>query len=181
MTPFTSFVAVEETIVTDNGKPRRVDVPVEIPEGLSYEGVFGKDSEAAHVSHLRIAPMQYAVGIVGGVPGGRRAQTTAPPPPAVAGRPAISASKSEALADELREQPVKIDPGLLKLTGKVLVQVWLKDASDAVLKQLKAIGFEITAKPGPMKMVMGRIDVSKLKQLSELPGVKYVAPAPSAR
>jgi hypothetical protein len=28
--------------VTDSGKPRRVDVPVEMPEGVSYEGVFGR-------------------------------------------------------------------------------------------------------------------------------------------
>ena len=34
MTPFTSFVAVEEMIVTDGGEPKRVDVPVEIPEGV---------------------------------------------------------------------------------------------------------------------------------------------------
>ena len=41
MTQFTSFVAVEETIVTSGGQPRRIDVPVEMPEGVSYEGVFG--------------------------------------------------------------------------------------------------------------------------------------------
>lgn len=33
MTQFTSFVAVEEMIVTDGGQPRRVDVPIEVPEG----------------------------------------------------------------------------------------------------------------------------------------------------
>ncbi|HEX7317040.1 MAG TPA: VIT and VWA domain-containing protein [Pyrinomonadaceae bacterium] len=33
LTQFTSFVAVEETIVTDGGKPRRIDVPVDVPEG----------------------------------------------------------------------------------------------------------------------------------------------------
>ena len=76
---------------------------------------------------------------------------------------------------------MKIDPGLLKLNGKVLVQVWLKDASEAVLQQLKSMGFEITAKPESMKMVMGRMDASRLKQLSELPSVKYVAPARSAK
>ncbi len=43
MTQFTSFVAVEEMTVTDGGKPRRIDVPVEMPEGMSYEGVFGRD------------------------------------------------------------------------------------------------------------------------------------------
>ncbi len=35
LTQFTSFVAVEETTVTDGGKPRRIDVPVETPEGVS--------------------------------------------------------------------------------------------------------------------------------------------------
>src|SRR5262245_16261317 len=43
MTQFTSFVAVEEMTVTDGGQPRRIDVPVEMPEGMSREGVFGAD------------------------------------------------------------------------------------------------------------------------------------------
>src|SRR5229473_3174420 len=43
MTQFTSFVAVEEMIVTDGGKPRRIDVPVEVPEGVNREAIFGQD------------------------------------------------------------------------------------------------------------------------------------------
>jgi Ca-activated chloride channel family protein len=35
MTQFTSFVAVEEMVVTDGGEPRRIEVPVELPEGMS--------------------------------------------------------------------------------------------------------------------------------------------------
>src|SRR5438067_1147876 len=42
MTQFTSFVAVEEMIVTDGGQPRRVDVPVEIPEGVNRDAIFGE-------------------------------------------------------------------------------------------------------------------------------------------
>ncbi|HST10493.1 MAG TPA: VIT and VWA domain-containing protein [Terriglobales bacterium] len=42
MTQFTSFVAVEERIVTKDGQPQRVEVPVEMPEGVSHEGVFGE-------------------------------------------------------------------------------------------------------------------------------------------
>src|SRR5215207_4271448 len=38
LTQFTSFVAVEETAVTDGGKPRRIDVPVETPEGMNPQG-----------------------------------------------------------------------------------------------------------------------------------------------
>ena len=41
MTQFTSFVAVEDRIVTKDGKPQRMEVPVEMPEGVSHEGVFG--------------------------------------------------------------------------------------------------------------------------------------------
>jgi Ca-activated chloride channel family protein len=39
MTQFTSFVAVEEMIVTDGGQPQRIDVPVEVPEGVNRETV----------------------------------------------------------------------------------------------------------------------------------------------
>ena len=45
MTQFTSFVAVEEMTVTDGGAPRRIDVPVDLPEGVSHEGVFGEGDE----------------------------------------------------------------------------------------------------------------------------------------
>ena len=44
LTQFTSFVAVEERIVTDGGQPRRIEVPVEMPEGVSREGVFGDET-----------------------------------------------------------------------------------------------------------------------------------------
>jgi hypothetical protein len=39
LTQFTSFVAVEEMVVTDGGKPRRIDVPVEVPEGVNQLAV----------------------------------------------------------------------------------------------------------------------------------------------
>jgi Ca-activated chloride channel family protein len=45
MTQFTSFVAVEEMVVTDGGVPRRIDVPVELPEGVSREGVLGEEEK----------------------------------------------------------------------------------------------------------------------------------------
>jgi len=62
MTQFTSFVAVEERVVTTNGKPQRVEVPVEMPEGMSYEGVFGNE-----VSNLPLNGSNFAV--VGGAMG----------------------------------------------------------------------------------------------------------------
>jgi len=48
MSQYTSFVAVEQRVVNVGGKQRTVDVPVEMPEGVSYEGIFGAaDKEVA--------------------------------------------------------------------------------------------------------------------------------------
>jgi len=45
MTQFTSFVAVEHKRVTEGGVAKLVPVEVEMPEGVSHEGVFGRDEE----------------------------------------------------------------------------------------------------------------------------------------
>lgn len=42
MTQYTSFVAVEEKIVNEGGKTKRIEVPVEMPEGVSHDGIFAK-------------------------------------------------------------------------------------------------------------------------------------------
>lgn len=62
MTQYTSFVAVEEMIVTDGGTPRRIDVPVEVPEGVSREGVFG-EGETAGVGFMARAPKSRAAAV----------------------------------------------------------------------------------------------------------------------
>jgi Ca-activated chloride channel family protein len=56
MTQFTSFVAVEEMIVTDGGQPRRIDVPVEVPEGVN-PNMVGDADELKPLSRM-IAPKQ---------------------------------------------------------------------------------------------------------------------------
>ena len=55
MTQFTSFVAVEETVVTVGGKPTTIAVPVEMPDGVSREGIFGEAKGRAR--------QQYAGGV----------------------------------------------------------------------------------------------------------------------
>ena len=47
MSQYTSFVAVEERVVNIGGKQRTIDVPVEMPEGVSYEGIFGGEAGGA--------------------------------------------------------------------------------------------------------------------------------------
>jgi Ca-activated chloride channel family protein len=104
MTQFTSFVAVEDRIVTKDGKPQRVEVPVEMPEGVSHEGVFGEEKQFdrlgqfAKISGLNparlnktmnsygyAAPSQSVHGsaaqVVGGLPSAAPAPAPPPPPP----------------------------------------------------------------------------------------------------
>ena len=71
LTQFTSFVAVEETTVTRDGELVTVTVPVEMPQGVSYEGVFGikgegKTLSAQCVQNLR--SLGYVRGRSGGTP-----------------------------------------------------------------------------------------------------------------
>jgi Ca-activated chloride channel family protein len=66
MTQFTSFVAVEEMTITDGGVPRRVEVPVELPDGVSREGVFGEDDEKQPAASPMMARSVVLSGSAGG-------------------------------------------------------------------------------------------------------------------
>jgi hypothetical protein len=70
-TQFTSFVAVEEKTVVSDGKPVKVEVPVELPEGVSPLAVPGGIDRLETFAKLSR----------GGVAGGAYAYPAAPPPP----------------------------------------------------------------------------------------------------
>jgi Ca-activated chloride channel family protein len=168
MTPYTSFVAVEETVITEGGKPRRVDVPVDIPDGVSYEGVFGNESGAA--VGMTMAKM-----------------AVAPATPTFMAREQVSVTSADmAMRAEVSAKPAsKLHPALtgvsltkLTVDGKVRVMVWLKTATPANLAALKQIGFELFGQPKGASIVIGRIDAAKLEQLVKLDAVTRVAPAP---
>jgi Ca-activated chloride channel homolog len=62
MTQFTSFVAVEELVVTDGGQPRRVEVPVELPEGVNGKAVGAeRDEEESVKMPSPVVNQSYAV------------------------------------------------------------------------------------------------------------------------
>ena len=83
MTQFTSFVAVEEMTVTDGGQPRKIEVPVELPEGVSREGVFG---EADEEKQMNVMPPSVASPVLNKAAvrrsvRERQKSAEAPPPP----------------------------------------------------------------------------------------------------
>jgi Ca-activated chloride channel family protein len=197
MTQFTSFVAVEEMTVTEGGQPRTVQVPVEMPEGVSYQGVFGeKDEETRNKMYAPTSPAAS-----GGMGGGRYAGKVTNG--AVGYAPQSRASETVAV-DAVRQQPMsaedrkradmaaKLHPTLMAAVqclqgsvkkpcgttpgSKLSLQIWLTDKSPAVLAQLKALGFELVLDPKTAKLVIGRLPVEKLEALAKLAVVRYVAP-----
>ncbi|MFH1230862.1 MAG: VIT domain-containing protein [Planctomycetota bacterium] len=186
MTQYTSFVAVEEMVITEGGKPKTITVPVEMPEGVSYDGVFGsKDREA----------------MKRGFYGGVRVSTGAYAPSspsmdmkengsadAVKPEPKTREEKIKARLDKtLQGLPDKVakegKDGNLKLKdfevkdGKVMVKVYLRDTSAEKIEELKKLGLEIIAEPKAIKMLIARIDVKKLDDLAQFDFVVLVTPA----
>jgi len=64
MTQFTSFVAVEERVVTDGGQPRKIEVPVELPEGVSREGIFGDTEKEERPTGSLALPTSVGAGYI---------------------------------------------------------------------------------------------------------------------
>ena len=142
MTQFTSFVAVEEQVVTQNGKPQRVEVPVEMPEGVNREMVFGEaqDKSPAFPNAITVQSAQigivaksgfsrgYAGAIAGALPGSMVATPSvgmptvaplAPPPPPPPLQGAIGSGSDARPRDRKRgdERDIlesKLHPGVLK-------------------------------------------------------------------
>lgn len=85
-TQFTSFVAVEEKTVVSDGKPVKVEVPVELPEGVSPLAVPNGSLQSEYAAKA---------GFGGGVGGGTLAYRTAQPAYAPAAPPSSVGSTNE--------------------------------------------------------------------------------------
>jgi Ca-activated chloride channel family protein len=190
LTQYTSFVAVEEMTITEGGQPRRIDVPVEIPEGVSYEGIFGGRGEVLHqVPMLNAAapPMGSRGGFIGKTME-RRAFSEADAPVDLLreGKPDLSLKNESAklhrslaaVLNRLKEKNQTPSPDEISFVknGKAEVQVWLTDTTDETLAQLEKLGFEMVLKPKPGKLVIGRMPIDKLAALTELKAVRYIVP-----
>jgi len=167
MTRFTSFVAVEELIITEGGQPRRIEVPVELPEGVSYEGVFGRDDQVSHGYRMRaMKPMaKMSQSLLGGM-------VTAD----ASASPMFERLEERVFMKRPNEPQSKLDSTLLRIAnkkekretfsaeesakiqnGKVMVQVWLTDTTSENLYQLQELGFKLITKPKSGQLVIGAL------------------------
>ena len=189
LTQFTSFVAVEELRITEGGKARTIRVPVEMPQGVSYSGVFGRGGGGGF-------------GGMGGMalsmPSATRTKAVVPASSAWYADSDASAMedfRDEAVLERLEKTPtgnelspadrrekllaLKLDESLRKLAAAggsdpVEVRVTLRDFSDDAIAKLEALGFKLLAKATSVKLVVGTIPADKLDELALLEVVRKV-------
>ena len=203
MTQFTSFVAVEDRVVTTQGTPQRIEVPVEMPEGVSYEGVFGEPSANFQFAQVGAAG-GVAAGSSGGIASGVFAVKTSqaamlpvspPPPPFLQGasQERDKDAKGDATPDRTNvsaQRAVlesKLDPALL-----AVFDCWKKFGSKCKSVQDGNVEVQVwltrdsAAGLGALKnmglsagasatQLRGRIALEKLEELARMPQVKFVS------
>jgi Ca-activated chloride channel homolog len=193
VTQFTSFVAVEEMKVTVGGEPITVAVPVEIPAGVSYEGVFGKTVAVTsalrpHLKASSPAPMRLEALTRSSRSTATRhslGQLKEEMRDAAIERDPILVAQAK-LAQPLRdldEQVAKAGKNGQLTVGKVQVVdyhvdviVYLRDTLPQTIEALKRLGFVQTGESKAVQLLIGRIDVRKLDELVRLDAVIHVAP-----
>lgn len=205
LTQYTSFVAVEHVRITEGGQARTVTVPVEMPEGVSHEGVFGVRGQALGQASFYGMPSlgKSAGGMGGGAVAGMRlsraVRRAVAPQPMLNKNPTARGEAVDRMAAALAESPEsKLAPELKGLAeevaekgadgnltvgkievkaGRVEIRVRLSALSDDALAKLKALGFKELARAKSVKLVIGTIDVGKLEALVKLDVVRRVDPS----
>ena len=164
MTAFTSFVAVEDRVVNEGGRSRTIQVPVELPEGTRHEG-FGIESRTVNTLNSPMATAPFIGGRRGDMAAARGVVRQLP----LSLPPAKEANKAaKKMTDDLGS--IAANGG----TGKVEIRLFLSDASEQSMVELRKLGFEIISRPGQAKLFVGRIAADKLAQLAELSFVQHV-------
>ena len=191
VTQFTSFVAVEEKVINKDGKPQRVEVPIEMPDGVSYEGIFGYDINGVPPAMAMGAPM-YAPSGVRQLSKFEGRALSAPPPPVMA-EVSEEARPSRTEPEEDKTYKGKLHPALRDLktklvngnytAGDVLVKDgWVKvflrltDTSDKNLARLKELGVDIVSTAHSSQTVLAKVKVDDLEDLAKLKFVKRIEP-----
>lgn len=198
VTQFTSFVAVEEKPVNKDGKIITVPVPVEMPDGVKYEGVFGTGGSAQNdvvfEKQMESAPASQAMSkkdfskrnspSMGLYSQSRKAATSTFRPRQNSYNSAESIGALDSGASNLN----KLDDILSDIVsagasgdknnfienGKVKVYVKLNYMSADLLSHLKSLGLKISGYSVSQKIAIGIIDIKDIKKMSDYEAVKKV-------
>jgi Ca-activated chloride channel homolog len=176
VTPFTSFVAVDDRIVNGRAVSTVVEVPVEMPEGVLYEEL-ARSSSAAGASNApapgsRIRQL-YALGYIEPE---KKAADAGPVPSAPPARTEPSPEARARMAPVLASLAAggSRAPHLDVAGGAVLVKVRLAGLTAERIAALEKAGLVVRQRLA--KTVVGRIAVERLAKLAELDFVLAIEP-----
>jgi Ca-activated chloride channel homolog len=179
--------------VTVAGEPVTIAVPVDIPAGVSYEGVFGQQTAFASTRGrpmVALGPAPMAMKSLARLsrspaserPLGQRQEAVRD---AAVGR-GPSMAVQDKLAEPLRgldEQVAKtgkdgnLAVGKLRVVDhKVDVMVYLRDTSPQTIDALKQLGFVQTGESNAARLLIGSIDVRRLAEMAQLDAVIRITP-----
>jgi Ca-activated chloride channel family protein len=193
VTQFTSFVAVEELTVTVGGEPVTIAVPVDIPAGVSYEGVFGQQMASASTRSYPItalSPAAMAMKSLARFNTGPVSERSLGQLHEATRQPALERDPSMVMQAKLAEALRGLDERVAKAgkdgnltVGKlrvvdhhVDVMVYLGDTSPQTLDTLKRLGFVQTGESKATRLLIGTIDVRRLAELAKLDAVIRITP-----
>jgi Ca-activated chloride channel family protein len=186
MTQYTSFVAVEERVVNVGGKQRTVQVPVEMTEGVSYEGIFGPAGGVVLARGQVQAKVSAGVsGGYGGYGGGGGAPVMWESLGGVDYEESLDAQvASGEMTPEQRRQALyelRVAESLRAVkSGTVEVQVYLKEWKDEEIEQLEKLGLSIDARDKGLKVLFGTVEAAKLIELAQVGSVHRIMPLDEA-
>ncbi len=185
MTQFTSFVAVEELTVTVAGEPVKIAVPVEMPEGVDYEGVFGERGRRGQAQSAQLMMQQE-----GSVAAKRTTARSLNRPFLQPGRADSTVLAGAAAAPVLPESLTglaekvsnegkdgNLTSGSLRVVAfRLDVMIYLSDTSPETLEAIRNLGFVQTGESKAVRLIIGTIDVRKLEELAKLQNVVRIEP-----
>ena len=180
MTQFTSFVAVEKRVVNVGGKQRTVAVPVEMADGVSYEGIFGKSKES--LSFARAAnPSLNRGGAGGGIGGGGFGGGAPARADFIFYDPADNSivvrqddSKMKPAERRTYRYETRVDKVLREAKGTVEVEVWFKKLDDAIIAKLRKLGMKVDFVDSKLRVAMGTTNAQNLIELAQIDEVDRI-------
>lgn len=202
MSAYTSFVAVEKRIVNIGGRQRLVAVPVEMADGVSYEGIFGRDKANLSMSTSLAVVGQVVAGkrggggggfggggYGGGIGGGAGGRGGAPGHGGSGGGTVtlgdqerevqqVTVANGQKVTDQAKaiNYTRKVAKKLHDVKGPVEIQILLKALDDENVKKLTDLGFKVADSDKGLKVVFGTCDAKILLDLAQLDCVKLISP-----
>ncbi|MDR3690311.1 MAG: VIT and VWA domain-containing protein [Fimbriimonas sp.] len=176
MTQYTSFVAVEPRVVNIDGVSHTVHVPIEMADGVSYQGIFGAPaSPAVTLSAAIAAPGGGGGAGPGGMAGfgGGRGTVSGRITRHISAGKAMKSTSGQAMLEDRSDKPAVnvrtyekvVDKRLRSAKNQVAVLVYLTALDDDLLAKLKGLGLRVSEVDRKLRLVIGSCSVDKLRAL----------------